>query len=147
MIKRLFAGLLCLVMLLSALPLVAQAEPSAELKYWIGVDIANQRTTIYSTADNSVVHRWICSTGKKGYTTPVGVYYLPPAKGQERKEWFSFTRSYVKYCVRYKRGLYFHSTLYRTKNDNDIMQASIDNLDKVASHGCIRLEVQHAKWL
>ena len=74
--KRMLSVLMVVALLLSALLPVATARADG-LKYWIGVDIANQRTTIYSTADNSVVHRWICSTGKKGYTTPVGVYYLP----------------------------------------------------------------------
>lgn len=144
--KRMLSVLMVVALLLSALLPVATARAEG-LKYWIGVDIANQRTTIYSTADNSVVHRWICSTGKKGYTTPVGVYYLPEAKGQERQEWFAFTGSYVKYCVCYKKGLYFHSILFRRKSDDSAMQSSIDRLGQVASHGCIRLEVQHAKWL
>ena len=144
--KRMLSVLMVVALLLSALLPVATARAEG-LKYWIGVDIANQRTTIYSTADNSVVHRWICSTGKKGYTTPVGVDYLPEAKGQERQEWFAFTGSYVKYCVCYKKGLYFHSILFRRKSDDSVMQSSIDRLGQVASHGCIRLEVQHAKWL
>ena len=144
--KRMLSVLMVAALLLSMLLPVATAQ-AEELKYWIGVDIANQRTTIYSTADNSVVHRWICSTGKKGYTTPVGVYYLPEAKGQERQEWFAFTGSYVKYCVCYKKGLYFHSILFRRKSDDSVMQSSIDRLGQIASHGCIRLEVQHARWL
>ncbi|MDO4355834.1 MAG: L,D-transpeptidase family protein, partial [Clostridia bacterium] len=140
--------LMAVAILLGTLsPAFAATAKAESLKYWIGVDIANQRTTIYSTEDNSVVHRWICSTGKKGYTTPVGVYYLPAAKGNERKEWFSFTKSYVKYAVCYKKGLYFHSILYKTKSDNSVMQSSVRQLGSVASHGCIRLEVQHAKWL
>ena len=146
--KRLLCALLCLILLGGILPPApASAETNWQtLPYWIGVDIANQRTTIYRTSDNSVVHRWICSTGAHNLT-PLGVFYLPAAKGSERKEWFSFTSSYVKYCVRYTKHLYFHTILFREPREGTEIHSSIRQLGKAVSHGCIRLQVPAARWL
>lgn len=146
MMKRFFAAVLVLALLVCAAMPVSMAEE--QLKYWIGVDVVNQRTTIYSTQDNSVVHQWICSTGKNSTPTPLGTHYLlPKAKKSERTEWYAFTGSYVKWAVRYEKGLFFHSILFRRKDDSSIMESSVKKLGKKASHGCIRLEVPNAKWI
>lgn len=147
--RRILALLLAAVLLVGLAPTLApraaKAEPTPE--YWIGVDVKNQRTTIYRVSDNSVVHRWLCTTGGPDKPTPVGTYHLPAAKGSERQEWFSFTKSYVKYAVRYTRRLYFHSVLFRTKDDNSMYVSTLKNLGKRGSAGCVRLEVAHAKWI
>ena len=148
MLKRRFLALLLAAVLLVGLLPALNADAKADgLQYWIGVDVKNQRTTIYSTADNSVVHCWLCTTGASATPTPQGTFYLPEAKGSERKEWFSFTRSWVKYAVRYTRRLYFHSILFRKADDNSMMTGTLHHLGKKGSAGCVRLEVQHAKWL
>ena len=138
------ALVLALALLIGALPAMADAAP----QYWIGVDVMNQRTTIYRVSDNSVVHRWLCTTGLSKTPTPQGTFYLPPARGAERQEWFAFTGSYVKYAVRYTQRLYFHSVLYKRKDDNAMSTATLRRLGtKPASAGCVRLETQHAKWV
>ena len=64
MLKRRFlALLLAAVLLVGLLPVLNAGARADGLQYWIGVDVKNQRTTIYSTADNSVVHCWLCTTG------------------------------------------------------------------------------------
>ena len=145
--RRVWALLLATVLLVGLMPALNVGAKADGLQYWIGVDVHNQRTTIYSTADNSVVHCWLCTTGASATPTPQGVYYLPEAKGSERQEWFSFTRSWVKYAVRYTRRLYFHSILYRRPDDNSMMTGTLHHLGKKGSAGCVRLEPQHAKWL
>ena len=145
---RALCALLCLALLIPGLPAArGRAEVNWQsLPYWIGVDIANQRTTIYRTSDNSVVHCWICSTGAHN-KTPLGTFYLPEAKGRERSEWFSFTNSWVKYCVRYTKGLYFHSVIYHERREGTQTPTSVHNLGKPVSHGCVRLKVPAARWL
>ncbi|MBR1820238.1 MAG: Ig-like domain-containing protein [Clostridia bacterium] len=145
---RFLALLLAAILLVGVLPaLTVEAKGENNLQYWIGVDIKNQRTTIYRTADNSVAHCWLCSTGRSGYTTPVGTYHLPEARGNQRKEWFNFGSTYVKYAVKYTSGLYFHSVLFTRKSDNAMKMSTVKRLGHTASHGCIRLEVQHAKFI
>ena len=79
---RILALLLAAVLLAGIMPgLSAEAKAETTLQYWIGVDVQNQRTTIYRTSDNSVVHRWLCTTGASGTPTPQGTFYLPAASG------------------------------------------------------------------
>ena len=145
---RALALLMAVALLMGLAPFAArEARADGALQYWIGVDVKNQRTTIYRTSDNSVVHRWLCTTGASSTPTPQGVFYLPEAKGSERQEWFAFTATYVKYAVRYTRRLYFHSVLFKKKDDNAMMTSTLRHLGKKGSAGCIRLEDAHAKWI
>ena len=146
--RRLFALLLAVALLVGLMPMTAApARAEENLKYWIGVDVANQRCTIYSTADNHVVHCWLCTTGASGTPTPQGIYHLPEARGSERKEWFAFTATWVKYAVRYTRGLYFHSVLFKKRDDNAMKLSTLRRLGHRGSAGCVRLEVAHAKFI
>ena len=145
---RLLPVLMVAMLLMGALmPVAARAE---ELLYWIGVDIANQCTTIYSTADNSVVHRWACSTGKSSGSTPMGTFYLPNKKySSERMEWYYFPkyRCWGKYATRIRGPILFHSVPFTKKDDSCIDQEAVAMLGKRASHGCIRLSVSAAQWI
>ncbi len=152
-ILALMLAMLMLAMTLTPAVAVARAEgetqtPSepAPLPYWIGVDVNNQRVTIYSTADNSVVHRWKCSTGTNATPTPLGTFKLPKS-GTNRSEWSLFGNVYVKWAVRITGGYFFHSVLFSKRNDNSLMRSTLSKLGHKASHGCIRLEVYNAKWI
>lgn len=143
---RSLALLLIAVLLVGLLPAFA-ADARAEgesLPYWIGVDVKNQRVTIYSTADNSAVHRWLCSSGKSSTPTPTGTYTLP---NSSRKEWNKFGNVYVKWATKIHGGYFFHSVLFSKRNDNSLQRNTLRLLGHTASHGCIRLEVSNAKWI
>jgi hypothetical protein len=118
---------LCLALILALvvglLPIAAPARAEGELPYWIGVDVVNQRVTVYSTADNSVVHRWLCSTGKSATPTPTGTYTIP-ASHNTRKEWYKFGGVYVKWATRVTGGIYFHSVLFSKRSDNALIRHS-----------------------
>ena len=143
------AWLLIAVLLVGLLPAIAAGARAEgeDLPYWIGVDVKNQRVTIYSTADNSVVHRWLCSSGKSSTPTPTGVFTIPSGRNTVRKEWYKFGGVYVKWATRVTGGIYFHSVLFSKRNDNSLQQNTLRLLGHSASHGCIRLEVAHAKWI
>ncbi len=151
---RILALMLAALMLatgLTPLPTPARAEGEtvtepAPLPYWIGVDVKNQRVTIYSTEDNHVVHRWKCSTGTNATPTPLGTYKLPKSYSN-RSEWSKFGAVYVKWAVRITGGYYFHSVLFSKRSDSSLMRSSLKKLGHQASHGCIRLEVYNAKWI
>ena len=146
---RLAALLLAALLLIGAMPtLPARAEGESEpLPYWIGVDVRNQRVTIYGTANNSVVHRWRCSTGTSSTPTPTGTFTLPASPNNNRREWYHFGSVYVKWAVRVTGGIYFHSVLFSRANDSTLLASSVRKLGHPASHGCIRLEVPNAKWI
>ena len=145
---RTLALVLAAVLLAGLLPFPTAAAKADEApQYWIGVDVKNQRTTIYRTADNSVVHRWLCSTGKSSTPTPTGTFTMPTGRNANRKEWYKFGGVYVKYASRVVNGIYFHSVLFSRRDDNSLQQNTLQLLGHPASHGCIRLEVSNAKWI
>lgn len=136
-----------LIGLAPAFAVQAKSSPNTSVPYWLGVDVKNNRFTVYSTADNSVVHRWLCSTGTSKTPTPLGTFKLPnDSRNKHRKEWYKFGH-YVRYAVRVKGGYHIHSILYNSKNEKSVVQSSVKKLGSPASHGCIRLEVAHAKWV
>ncbi len=144
---RMLALALVALLLLGALPAFAEEVGEAPLPYWLGVDVANQRVTVYSTADNSVVHRWLISSGTSSTPTPTGVYTIPSGRNTVRKEWYKFGNVYVKWATRITGGIYFHSVLFSKANDNTLIGSSLKKLGHQASHGCIRMEVANAKWI
>ncbi len=129
-------------------PLLSPAGAEGDaLPYWVGVDVKNQRVTIYSTADNAVLHRWLCSTGTSSTPTPTGVYTIPSGRNTNRKEWYKFGGVYVKWATRITGGIYFHSVLFSKADDSTLQVNTLKKLGHSASHGCIRLEVSNAKWI
>ena len=143
--KRALAIALMLAMLLSF-------AAHAESKYYIDVDIANQIVTAYGygggrTQDN-IARQMICSTGY-GTLTPTGTYFMPEKKyDSERQEWYWFGEYeiYAKYASRIVNGILFHSVLYPNTNTHATW-ASVNALGSKASHGCVRLRDEDAKWI
>ena len=143
--KRALAIALLLAMLLSF-------AAHAESKYYIDVDIANQIVTAYGygggrTQDN-ITRQMICSTGY-GASTPTGTYFMPEKKYEsEREEWYWFGQYeiYAKYASRIVNGILFHSVLYPNTHTHATW-ASVNALGFKASHGCVRLRDEDAKWI
>ena len=143
--KRALAIALMLAMLLSA-------AAHAESGYYIDVDIANQIVTAYGygggrTQDN-IARQMICSTGY-GTSTPTGTYFMPEKKYEsEREEWYWFGKYeiYAKYASRIVNGILFHSVLYPNTHTHATW-ASVNALGFKASHGCVRLRDEDAKWI
>ena len=143
--KRALAIALMLAMLLSA-------AAHAESGYYIDVDIANQIVTAYGygggrTQDN-IARQMICSTGY-GTSTPTGTYFMPEKKYEsEREEWYWFGKYeiYAKYASRIVNGILFHSVLYPNTHTH-ATRASVNALGFTASHGCVRLRDEDAKWI
>lgn len=147
---RWMACLLAAVLLIGLVPALAtqaKSVPNTSVPYWIGIDVKNNRFTVYRTTDNSVVHRWLCSTGTSKTPTPLGTFKLPnDGRNKNRHEWYKFGH-YVRFAVRIKGGYHIHSVLYNSKDEKSVVQSSVKKLGSPASHGCIRLAVAHAKWV
>ena len=143
--KRALAIVLMLAMLLSA-------AAHAESKYYIDVDIANQIVTAYGygggRSTDNIARQMICSTGY-GTSTPTGTYFMPEKKYEsEREEWYWFGKYeiYAKYASRIVNGILFHSVLYPNTHTHATW-ASVNALGFKASHGCVRLRDEDAKWI
>lgn len=143
-LKKLLVFLLALVVLIGALPALADETP-----YYITVDISSQIVTIYRTSDDSIARQMLCSTGLND-ATPTGKYTMPKTKrAGERSEWYYFPMfgSYAKYASRIVDYILFHSIPYSSMNDSTISLSGIKAFGAPASHGCIRLLVEDSKFI
>ena len=117
--------------------------------YAITIDVTNQVVTAYGLDENNeytkVVRQMICSTGTKATPSDLGVFKL--GAGRSRFPLFPKYNCYVQYWVPIVNGIGFHSVIYNTKNTMDLAEYSYHQLGTRASHGCIRLLVDDAKWI
>jgi len=108
----------------------------------IYLNLAEQKTYIYegSTDNWTLIKTFISSTGLEGKETPKGVFAVI-----NRGEWF-FSPEFNqggKYWVQFMGDYLFHSVPF-----DESATTIVDNtLGKPASHGCIRLSVDDAKWI
>ncbi|MEN6462699.1 MAG: L,D-transpeptidase [Syntrophomonas sp.] len=109
--------------------------------YVIDVCISDQKVRIYK--NGTVTKEWTASTGVNS-STPLGSFTI-----QNRGEWF-YSEKYQEgamWWVSFKDwGIYlFHSIpMDREKN---VITEEANKLGTPASHGCIRLELDNAKWI
>lgn len=115
---------------------------SSKTNYFVYLNLAEQKTYVYEgeTNDWDLVKEFSCSTGLPGKETPKGIFAVT-----NRGEWF-FSDEFDqggKYWVQFMGDYLFHSVPF------DETQTVIldDTLGTPASHGCIRLKVEDAKWL
>lgn len=110
--------------------------------YWIEVSVTEQIVRIFQ--DGSLQKEWIASTGTPEKPTPLGVFNI-----QNRGEWF-FSSKYgqgAKWWVSFKDwGVYLFHTVPMNQ-EQEIIVEEAEKLGSPASHGCVRLEVDHAKWI
>lgn len=110
--------------------------------YLIYVNLSEQMTYVYKGTMNKwdTVKSFTCSTGIDDEETPTGVFDV-----RERGDWF-FSDKYQqggKYWVQFYGDYLFHSVPY-----NEDQSEVVDNtLGTPASHGCIRLKTNDAKWI
>jgi len=119
-----------------------QSDAADSLDMWIDVDITKQR--VYVMQGDSVVREMTASTGMAGYETPLGTFHI-----QNRGEWF-YSEKYqegAQWWVSFKDwGVYLFHTVPMDR-DRNIIQSEADKLGQPASHGCVRLSVEDAKWI
>ena len=108
----------------------------------IYVSIADQTTYVFKGSVNEwfLEKSFPCSTGIKSQPTPIGIYDVTG-----RGEWF-FSDEFAqggKYWVQFLGDYLFHSVPY-DETQTKILDTT---LGEPASHGCIRLATEDAKWL
>lgn len=136
---------LALLLVLLLLPLPAPGEEEA---YSINVDCYNNIVTVYRASDGAVVRQMICSSGSGAFPSPQGNYVMPePYNRRERKEWYIFAEGYGKYASRIWGNYLFHSYLFNAEDDAAVNEESVISMGTNASHGCIRLYIEDARWI
>lgn len=123
------------------------AAEDKEQEYVLYVNRAKNCVNVYKvdleTGDERPYKAFVCSTGRKGHTTPLGTY-----KTSDYYEWRQMIDySWAQYAVRFNGYVLFHSVPYHSKNANDLEWEEFNKLGECASLGCVRLCVADAKWI
>ncbi len=117
--------------------------------YRIIVSVDEQKVYVYTYDANDqytkLVRTMTCSTGTRSTPTPLGTF-TNTGRGAR---WHQFTKwgSWAQYAFYINGDILFHSVLYNTNNENSLIRSSVSALGRRASHGCVRLSVEDAKWI
>lgn len=117
--------------------------------YVLKVSIDDQRVYAYAPDANGdytdLVRTMKCSTGRSGSPTPTGTFQESTGPGAR---WHYFTKfnCWAQYAYYIQGDIMFHSVLYGSR-EGKVTQSSVNHLGSKASHGCVRLSVEDAKWV
>lgn len=133
-----------------ALMYSTQAKPAEQVEqpFYIKVSLNDQCVYVYRWSDggyNQLIKTMICSTGY-GTTTPKGVFVSP---GQRDARWHFFAQfnCWAQYAFIITGDILFHSVIYSSPNESSLRTSTLRNLGHRASHGCVRLKVEDARWI
>ena len=127
----------------------AKKCPKTSGKYLLKVSTRDQPVYAYAwdsaTASYSALARTMkCSTGLNKTPTPKGTFSGSPVA---RWGYFPKFKVWAQYLYRINGHILFHSVLYNSQNESSLIQGSVYKLGTPASHGCVRLSVEDAKWI
>ena len=116
--------------------------------YMLKISVDDQRVYAYKWGHGSysqLVRTMKCSTGTTSDPTPLGTFQAGGPCGR----WYYFKKfdCWAQYAYRINGPYLFHSVLYSEKDTATLRQSSVNNLGRRASHGCVRLSVEDAKWI
>ena len=123
-----------------------EARPNP-FPYRVEVSIDEQLVRVFALNDRGqydLVQTFTCSTGLHD-STPRGVFL----DGHPVNRWHHFEKfnCWAQYSFEVTGDIMFHSVIYGSDNENSLRSGSLYALGNPASHGCIRLTVEDAKWL
>ncbi|MDO4740758.1 MAG: peptidoglycan-binding protein [Eubacteriales bacterium] len=117
--------------------------------YQIKVSVEKQKVYVYALDDNyeytKLVRTMTCSTGLPETPTPKGTF----TNTGPGPKWHYFRKydCWAQYPYYIHGNIWFHSVLFSEQDEDTLLWGSVYNLGKPASHGCVRLAVEDAKWL
>lgn len=117
--------------------------------YVLKVSVKDQRVYAYAPDANGeytdLVRTMVCSTGRNSSPTPTGTFQDSTGPGAR---WHYFTKfnCWAQYAYYIQGDIMFHSVLYGSR-EGKVTQSSVNHLGSKASHGCVRLSVEDAKWI
>ncbi len=107
----------------------------------VQVSIADQKVTVLD-AKSRMVKQFLCSTGAKGSETPSGTFIV----SDRGKSFYNPSiREGGYYWTRFYGAYLFHSVPFDGSYKLEPEEAA--KLGTPASHGCVRLSIEDAKWI
>ena len=116
--------------------------------YVIKVNRVHNTITVYEKDEKGEYSRpikaMLCSVGTKSTPTPLGTYQT-----MAKYRWKALMGNvWGQYSTRIVRGILFHSVYYYNYADpSTLATKEFNKLGQAASHGCIRITVEDAKWI
>ena len=126
----------------------ARGAEQVEQPYYIKVSLDEQRVYVYRWVDgdySQLIKTMICSSGLGG-STPRGIFVSP---GHRDSRWHYFVEfnCWAQYAFVITGNILFHSVIYSDKSESSLRYSTLSNLGHKASHGCVRLRVEDARWI
>lgn len=117
-------------------------------KYLIWIHLPNQHFYVFEKNQQTqrweLIKNWLCATGRAGSPSPKGFFAIG---GRTPRLQFD-AYSYSKYVSFYQGGNGIHSWLYYTATNGRVPDGERPGMvGAPASHGCIRIEEENAKWV
>ena len=116
-------------------------------EYLLKISLDDQRVYVYglnSFGEYELDREMICSTGL-GNSTPRGIFLS--SRPLNRWHYFEKFECWAQYSYQIQGDILFHSVLYSDRSERTLRSSSVYALGRKASHGCVRLKVEDAKWL
>lgn len=113
---------------------------SKSYNFEIRVDLGKQLVTVYYK--ENIIKEMICSGGASETPTPAGNFTT------SQKIYYSWLPRFdvgAYYFIRFYNTYLFHSVPFDEKGN--LIEEEFEKLGTPASHGCIRLALEDAKWL
>lgn len=118
--------------------------------YLLKISVDKQRVYAYewSVLDQAytrLARTMVCSTGLNATPTPKGTF--TSTSPVARWGYFPKFDCWAQYLYRIDGSILFHSVLYDSADESTLRWGSVYKLGSKASHGCVRLAVEDAKWI
>lgn len=125
--------------LMGPAPVAVNPDPSHPSGRLIEVSIKKQRLTAWR--DGKMIFRFVVSTGRPGYETPLGHYkILEKYENRWSRKW----SVWMPYAMRWFEGYFIHQLPHKDGSSYNIGATKLGTPD---SHGCVRVDVGDAKKL
>ena len=149
--QRITVWLLLVCLCVSIFTPGTKADAAAKSPYYIMVNRKQNCVTVYGLDKNGKytvpVKAMTCSVGTTSETnnneTPTGTYKIY-SKYRWRPLYYGV---YGQYACRFNGPIMFHSVPYTSMSPSTLQYKEFNKLGQAASHGCVRLSCQDAKWI
>jgi lipoprotein-anchoring transpeptidase ErfK/SrfK len=106
----------------------------------IEVDLSRQVVLVYYK--DALIKQMVCSGGEESSPTPIGEF---TTFQKVHYQWVSKFNVGAYYWTRFYKDYLFHSVPF--DENGEMIEEEYKKLGSPASHGCIRLKLEEAKWM
>lgn len=111
-----------------------------ELDGDLSIKVNKQASCVTVYKGETPIRAMVCSAGE---STPEGTFYI-----DNKWDWLMLIKAqYGRYCSQISGDYLFHSVPYNSMDIYDLDTEMYNQLGTLCSHGCVRLQVEDAKWI